>query len=322
MNCINMIVFQDLISSEIIPLFNDADCDAIGSPFSLQQLIPLTFSLHSLTAGDFFTGPKVLETLSVLNQIYQKLNISIIQFVDGCIFINEILKEVAGGRDGLGEEGGGGEDQKEGVKVNRTEERGAGCEKEEEVGIKNVGEWDIHLGGGDIIKEGEEEGESVGIGGEKDNTIEIMDEEVNNFKPNGDNKKITLERKEINLDINNNSVSNRKRSYSLIDPRPALIIDAKRERCCHFFRKKGLWPNLCPSCRLWERSILITVCLGLGEKKINRKTEEFVRRMLELKFSVGALGGKGKKAMFVVGMKGKYLICKDPHYVQVNKIIF
>ena len=105
-----MIVFQDLISSEIIPLFNDADCNASNSPFSLQQLIPLTFSLHSLTAGDYFTGPKVLETLSVLNQIYNKLNISIIQFVDGCIFINEILEEVAGGRDvtgGLGRVVGG-----------------------------------------------------------------------------------------------------------------------------------------------------------------------------------------------------------------------
>ena len=279
-----MIVFQDLISSEIITLFNDADCDAMNSPFSLQQLIPLTFSLHSLSAGDFFTGPKVLETLSVLNQIYNKLNIAIIQFVDGCIFIDEILEEVAGG----GEQEA--KDQK--VLEQRTVEEG----KTEEGGIKIL---------------------------QKENNIKIFDEVQKNFedKENDiekENEENELAGKDINQEINDNSIRNRKRSYSLVDPRPALIVEPKRESCCYFFRKKGFWTNLCPSCRIWEKSVLITVCLGLGERKVNRKTEEFVRKMLELKFSVGALGGRGKKAMYVVGMKGKYLICKDPHYVQVK----
>ena len=70
---------------------------------------------------------------------------------------------------------------------------------------------------------------------------------------------------------------------------------------------------------------LIFVTTRIGLDKIEKKFKEAFVQLIQCQFFTGLLGyfdvaGEKDKALYIIGIQGKYLLFLDPHYVQVSFI--
>ena len=62
----------------------------------------------------------------------------------------------------------------------------------------------------------------------------------------------------------------------------------KREQ--NFLKHDILRKNICKNCEKWENSILILVCLKLGENFVHPDYFNSIIYLMDIKFSLGILG--------------------------------
>ena len=70
----------------------------------------------------------------------------------------------------------------------------------------------------------------------------------------------------------------------------------------------------------WENSVLVIISIRLGMKNLEQRFFPMIKELLDIKFSVGIMGGTSGKALYIVGYQEDYFIVLDPHYVQVTKL--
>ncbi|CAG9317304.1 unnamed protein product [Blepharisma stoltei] len=66
----------------------------------------------------------------------------------------------------------------------------------------------------------------------------------------------------------------------------------------------------------WKNSVLLIFPLMLGFKKIQPEYSETIKFFLSLPQTAGAIGGKPRSALYLVGYQGNSLLFLDPHFVQ------
>jgi cysteine protease ATG4 len=64
------------------------------------------------------------------------------------------------------------------------------------------------------------------------------------------------------------------------------------------------------------RPLLLFIPLRLGQEKFNVEYAEAIKSCLELKQSVGLIGGKPRHALWFIGYNDNHLLYLDPHKTQ------
>ena len=66
----------------------------------------------------------------------------------------------------------------------------------------------------------------------------------------------------------------------------------------------------------WMKPVLMMICLRFGMDKIPSEYFSSIKRVFDLEWCVGAVGGKPRKSLFFCGYQGDNLLYLDPHLVQ------
>ncbi|ETO18349.1 cysteine protease ATG4B, partial [Reticulomyxa filosa] len=67
--------------------------------------------------------------------------------------------------------------------------------------------------------------------------------------------------------------------------------------------------------RVWKKSLLLFIPLRLGLEKLNLEYMSGILHCLEMKHSIGIIGGKPQRSLYFVGYQRDHLFYLDPHYV-------
>lgn len=102
-------------------------------------------------------------------------------------------------------------------------------------------------------------------------------------------------------------------------------LDAVRDFCCCLEESEE---NICVNCQKpihdikWKNSVLLFLPIMLGREKIMKEYVKVLEYFMKTEFFVGAIGGKPKSALYLVGIKENSVIVLDPHYVQTANKTF
>jgi cysteine protease ATG4 len=68
----------------------------------------------------------------------------------------------------------------------------------------------------------------------------------------------------------------------------------------------------------WDNSVFVVISIRLGMKNLEPRFFNMIKELLDIRFSVGIMGGINGKAFYIVGYQDNSFIVFDPHYVQVS----
>jgi cysteine protease ATG4 len=69
----------------------------------------------------------------------------------------------------------------------------------------------------------------------------------------------------------------------------------------------------------WDNSVFVIISIRLGMKNLEPRFFSMIKDLLDIRFSVGIMGGISGKAFYIVGYQDNSFIVFDPHYVQVSE---